>query len=135
LSLFFQTKEILLRLWEDIKNTTDEIITSLVTSIFMLYSNNEELRIKMICNYLGIQMSTLEYQIKKKIIKKYRVSGFKALVKSSDIIRKLIERTIFGETSSEVVEIRLGTAQEVYNRHNNVECYLRKTVSTSPLER
>lgn len=121
---FYRSKKILFSLWKIIQDTTDEILAGLITSISIICSNKEKIRPNHICKYLGINLSTLEYQVKEKIIKKYKISGFTSLIASSEIIKRLIFRTILTDDSPKIVEIHLGTAQKIFNKNDNIKYYL-----------
>ena len=89
---FHESKAILYKLWEYIKHTKDDVIVGVITSILTLCSFSNKITISQICKRLGIVMSTIQYQIKKNLIEKLKIGGFKSLVKSSHIIKRLIKK-------------------------------------------
>ncbi|TKJ21761.1 MAG: hypothetical protein CEE43_08715 [Promethearchaeota archaeon Loki_b32] len=56
---YFLSKKILYRLWQGIKNTTDNVVAGLISSISILCSYKEKVSVSSICNRLGIRMSTV----------------------------------------------------------------------------
>jgi len=113
MEFYFQAKKILTEMWNDIKNTTDLIITGFVSSISILCLDQEKITINIMCKHLGISMSTIQSQVKKRIFDRFKVSGFISLIKSSSILKKIMVRQgIIEEINS---EIRLGNAVQVFN--------------------
>ena len=133
MEFFYQSKKILYKLWESIKNTTDDVIAGLVCSISALCSYRENVSVNAICMRLGIKMSTIQAQVKRKIFERFRISGFVSLVKSSDILKKVMERLGLVDSgldqaeevgSSHIVEVKLGNAVQVFTHSDNTEFYL-----------
>lgn len=125
---------ILDKLWYTIKNTTDNVVAGLVSSISLLCNKIEKVSVSAICTRLSIRMSTIQAQVKKKIFKKFKVNGFISLIKSSNILVQIIEKLgliekreveeepeEFFETDDHV-EIVFGNV-EVFNSYNNSEYY------------
>lgn len=81
------------KLWERIKNTTDNVIAGLVSSISVLCSLDFKNKVKVssICDFLDIRMSTIQAQVKKNIFERFKVEGFVSLVKSSGLLAKIFE--------------------------------------------
>jgi len=90
IAFYYDAKKILLRLWEGIKLTTDNVIAGLVSSIAVLCHYRDQVTINAICNALNIQMSTIQSQVKRKLIERFNILGFKSLVKSTDLIKTTI---------------------------------------------
>ena len=82
---------ILTKFWSTIKNTTDEIIAGIVSSIVVLSTFRSDISINSICSLLGISMSTIQTQIKRLIVDICHMKGFTSLVKSADLISKLVK--------------------------------------------
>jgi len=125
-------KKILYRLWNGIKNTTDNAVAGLVSSISVLCSCKDKVSVSAICSRLGIRMSTVQVQVRKKIFKRFKVEGFISLIKSSDLLIKIMEKLGLlkdeGEAQEEVmtdghVEIVLGNVAKVFNNHDNCDYY------------
>jgi len=126
-------QNILDKLWNGIKDTTDNVVAGLVSSISMLCSYKGKVSISAICTHLGIMMSTVQAQVKKKIFERFRVKGFISLIKSSDILVKIMEKLgLIGENKIEIqeevatsgrVEIVIGNASEIFNENNNDDYY------------
>ena len=129
---YFLAKKILHKLWDGIKNTTDNAIAGLISSISALCSCKDKVSVSAICNRLGIRMSTVQAQVKKKIFERFKVNGFISLIKSSDMLVRIMEKLglLEGSESEETpevvsdghVEIVLGNATQVFNV-NNVDYY------------
>jgi transcription initiation factor TFIIIB Brf1 subunit/transcription initiation factor TFIIB len=134
MDFFHLARKILKKLWQGIKNTTDDALAGLVCSISLLCSQNEEVTVSAICNRLGIRMSTIQAQVKKKIINKFRVEGFISLIKSTDLLVQIMDKLgLLNEESlrpqeeeqesSDIVEIDVGNASRVFNAIDNVNYY------------
>ncbi|MFX1364518.1 MAG: hypothetical protein ACFFCE_19450 [Promethearchaeota archaeon] len=134
--LYFLSKKILYRLWQVIKNTTDDVIAGLVSSIAVLCTCKEKVSISSICNRLGIRMSTIQAQVKKNLFDRFKVKGFTTLVKSSKVLIIIMEKLdILKPQESELeenqkctpsegnVELVLGNAKEIFNVHNKKDYY------------
>ena len=99
----------------------------------MLCSYKGKVSISAICTHLGIMMSTVQAQVKKKIFERFRVKGFISLIKSSDILVKIMEKLgLIGENKIEIqeevatsgrVEMVIGNASEIFNENNNDDYY------------
>lgn len=130
---YFLSKKILYKLWQGIKNTTDDVIAGLVSSISVLCTCKEKVSISSICNTLGIRMSTIQAQVKKKIFQRFKISGFISLIKSSDLLIKIMNKLGLLEeqnlkTKKELKEpekedIILGNTSDVFNIHNALDSF------------
>jgi hypothetical protein len=130
---YYLAKKIFYRFWDSIKNTTDNVVAGLVSSITALCSCKEKVSISAICNRIGIRMSTVQAQVKKKIFEKLQVEGFVSLIKSSDVLVRVMKKLGLledigvdyeeEEEDSERVELVLGGVEEVFNSHDNLEYY------------
>jgi len=82
-------------------------------------------------------MSTIQSQVKRNVFGCFGVKGFTTLVKSSDILVRIMEKLGLLEAkglalrevrevvaSDEHVELVLGSATEIFNVHDNVDYYL-----------
>ncbi len=147
---YYQSKKILYKLWENIKNTSDNVIAGVVASISILCSFKEKITINSLCNMLGIKMSTIHFQIKKRIFERFNNSEFVSLVKSSEILKKIIKKldlfeiednidvdseNNLEESTLNVIIINLGNTIQVFNKNNPFEYYLYalKTINGYPL--
>ncbi len=134
---YYQSKKLLYKLWESIKNTKDDVIAGLVASISVLCGFKEKVSVSSICDKLGIKMSTIQSQVKKRIFERFQISGFVSLVKSSEILKKIIEKmgiikkekflvNIDNESSEiihNIVSVNLGNVIQVFNHYNNIDYY------------
>ncbi|MFX0083813.1 MAG: hypothetical protein ACFE94_18845 [Candidatus Hodarchaeota archaeon] len=131
---YFLSKKVLYRLWEGIKNTTDNVIAGLCASITTLCEYKEEVRISSICELLDIRMSTIQLQVKKRIFDRYRIPGFSTLVRSADLLEKFLvkigliedEEPEIGlvkeedvKEENDIIQVQLGDALQVFNPSND----------------
>ena len=126
-----QAKKILYKLWNDIKNTTDNVIAGLVSSISVLCSTTFRSKVKVstLCEHLEITMSTIQNQVKKKIFKRFKVDGFVSLVKSAGVLQQIFKNLGLLEANDkeileeDKVKIVFGNATEIFNQHGNIDYY------------
>ncbi|UCC20600.1 MAG: hypothetical protein JSV62_04750 [Promethearchaeota archaeon] len=137
MDFYHLAENILTKLWHFIKNTTDNALAGLVSSISLICNKIEGVSVSAVCTRLGIRMSTIQLQVKKKIVQKFRVEGFISLIKSSDLLIKIMEKlglldTIQLEsddqseelyTSNQHVELLLGNGPCVFNCHDELDYY------------
>ncbi len=126
---FYQSKKILNRFYDSIKNTKDDVIIGLVASITLLCSQENKVSISALCNRLDIKMSTIHRQVEKRVMQRFKVSGFKSLVKSADLLKKVMtklgvldplisdmdERFEDNIENDDIVQVSLGGAKPVFN--------------------
>lgn len=125
---YFLSKKVLYRLWDGIKNTTDNVIAGLCASITALCEYKEEIKINSICELLDIRMSTIQQQVKNRLFDHYQVEGFTTLVHSSEMIKSIMvelnviefeeEVVIEREEGEERIELEFGNAQQVFALEN-----------------
>jgi len=134
---FYQSKKILNRFYDNIKNTKDDVIIGLVSSITLLCSQKSAVSISALCNRLDVKMSTIHRQVEKRVMQRFKVTGFKSLVKSADLLKKvmtklgvldpsIIDINSEPELDSEpddLVQIVLGNAKQVFNSLNECNDY------------
>ena len=124
---YFLAKKVLYRLWEGIKNTTDNVIAGLCASITVLCEYKEDVKISSICELLNIRMSTIQLQVRKRIFERYGIPGFSTLVHSADLLKKFlvkigliedekaeIETVSDGETDG-IIQVHLGNVTPIFN--------------------
>ncbi|MFX0048639.1 MAG: hypothetical protein ACFE8G_10790 [Candidatus Hermodarchaeota archaeon] len=127
---FYQSKKILNRFYDIIKNTKDEVIVGLVTSITLLCSQSEEgVSISALCNRLDIKMSTIHRQVEKRVMQRFKVPGFKSLVKSAELLKQVMTKlgvldpsiieinanSELDPKTNDMVQVVLGSAKPVFN--------------------
>jgi len=129
---FYHTAEnVLEKFWEIIKNTKDDVIAGICTSIIALCETERDLKVNVICTHIGIQMSTIHRQIEQKIFERLRVEGFESLVRSSDLLRKIMVKLGVIEDNDElepqpvsVLRIKIGNAINIFNANKSIEYYI-----------
>jgi len=133
---YYQSNKILSRFYESVKNTKDDVIVGLVTSITLLCSQHEGVSVSALCERLGIKMSTIHRQVERRVIERFRVPGFRSLVKSAGLLKKVMTKLgvldpafvdIDGEfvdyedslvDGADIVQVVLGSATQVFNNLN-----------------
>ena len=133
---YYQSHKILSRFYESVKNTKDDVIVGLVTSITLLCSQSEGVSVSALCEKLGIKMSTIHRQVERRVIERFRVPGFRSLVKSAGLLKKVMTKLgvldlafvdVDGETGdyedllvdgADIVQVVLGSATQVFNNLN-----------------
>ena len=132
---YYQSRRILNRFYDSIKNTKDDVIVGLVTSITLLCSQKKEVSVCAICDRLGIKMSTIHRQVERRVIQRFNVPGFKTLVKSAELLKKVmqklgvldqgfvdpIEVSKNSLENDDIVQVVLGNASKVFNSLNGSE--------------
>jgi hypothetical protein len=126
---YYQSRRILNKFYDSIKNTKDDVIVGLVTSITLLCSQKKEVSVCAICDRLGIKMSTIHRQVERRVIQRFNVPGFKTLVKSAELLKKVMEKLGVLDQGSvdpievsnnslendDIVQVVLGNVRQVFN--------------------
>lgn len=134
MEFYYLCQKILYRLWQGIKNTTDDVVAGLVSSISLLCSCPEEssVSVSAICNKLSIRMSTIQTQVKKRIFERFKVKNFVSLIKSSDLLKVIMEKLGLIEIEnnemeeiieSERVDLIMGNATRIFNSRDCFNYY------------
>ncbi len=92
MEFYFRSKRLLDGLWGKINNTSDEVAAGVIASLSLLIQGSEVVTVSSICKKLGIMPSTVHSQVRKHLIAKYEVQGYKSLVKSRDVIKEVLEK-------------------------------------------
>ncbi len=99
---YYRSKKLMYKLWERIKNTKDDVIAGLIASIIALCWYKEEVSVNAICKKSGIMMSTIQWQLKNRILEPLKITGFESLVKSSDLLKeKFLQMGLIQEFSND----------------------------------
>ncbi len=119
--------------------TKDTVVAGLVSSIAALCSYKDKVTVSEICKELNVKMSTIQWQVKDRIFERLRIEGFSSLVKSSEMLVRVMVKlgVIEPEHDDEadanvklekgalnVVEVKLGNAVQTFNHYDNTEFYL-----------
>jgi hypothetical protein len=108
MAFYFQSKKILMKLWDSIKNTKDDVITGLVASILFLCAyqdkDKDQINVHLICKRLNIKMCTIQSQVKRRIFERFKVEGFTTLIKSTDLLKQVMDK--LGLIDSELLEAK-----------------------------
>ena len=73
MTFYLESKIILSKLWDGIKNTKDDVIAGLITSIVALCHYRDKITVNSICSFLNIRMSTIQSQVKERIFNHYYI--------------------------------------------------------------
>lgn len=90
MGFYYFSRRILNKIGELIKNTTDDVIAGVVTSIAVLCSNQDKISVNALCNTIGVRMSTVQFQVREKIFRPLKIKGFVSLVRCSDLLRTIM---------------------------------------------
>jgi len=138
---YYQSYKILSRFYESVKNTKDDVIVGLVTSITLLCSQPEGVSVSALCERLGIKMSTIHRQVERRVIERFRVPGFRSLVKSAGLLKKVMIKLgvldpafvdVDGDPvdyedslvdGADIVQVVLGNANQVFNSLNESKAF------------
>ncbi len=85
------SQDILKKIWPFIKNTKEEVIAGVVCILTMMIMDIDDLPYVKVCRKIGIEMSSVQYQVKNKIFRTLHIPGFISLKRSCNIIKKVIE--------------------------------------------
>ena len=134
MSFYYLSHGIMLKLWDNINNNTDDVIAGLCTSILTLCNYKDVISVSSICKLLNIKMSTVQFQVKKRIFERFKLPGFVSLVKSSKLLKGFMKKVgilaseqmnveIIQEEPSDsgenFVSIQLGNGHPIFNPHND----------------
>ncbi|MHA2183035.1 MAG: hypothetical protein ACXAAH_16580, partial [Promethearchaeota archaeon] len=61
-------------------------------SLTALCFSQDKIRISSICKLFNIRVSTIQFQVKQKILETFNIDGFVSLVKSSDILNNFLKK-------------------------------------------
>ncbi|MHA1803099.1 MAG: hypothetical protein ACTSU4_01035, partial [Promethearchaeota archaeon] len=93
MDFYHQAVALMYKLWNIIQNTKEDVIVGVTCSLIALTSAyREKISVSKICSHVGIQMSTVQSQVKKRIIERFKIPGFISLVKSANLIEKILKK-------------------------------------------
>ncbi len=117
-----------------------------IDSISALCSYKDKVNVNSICKRLGIKMSTIQSQVKRRIFERLRIAGFVSLVKSSDLLRRILVKmglmedayiipsvitptpvgplNVESALSPEIIQIPLGNAVNIFNGVDDIDYYI-----------
>lgn len=90
MNFYYTSKEILYKLWDILKITKDDVIAGVVMSITTLCLFERQILVSDICKKLGIRPSTIQFQVKNRIINRFKIKGFTSLVKSRALLKEIM---------------------------------------------
>ncbi len=90
---YHQAVALMYKLWDIIQNTKEDVIVGLACSLIALTPEyRKKITVSKICARIGIQMSTVQSQVKKRIIERFQIPGFSSLVKSANLIERILKK-------------------------------------------
>ncbi|MHA1689633.1 MAG: hypothetical protein ACTSUN_09910, partial [Promethearchaeota archaeon] len=93
MDFYHQAVALMYKLWDIIQNTKEDVIVGVACSLIALTPEyRKKVTVSKICTQLGIQMSTVQSQVKKRIIERFKIPGFSSLVKSAKLIEKILKK-------------------------------------------
>ncbi len=81
-------RKLLEKLWEILKDAKDTLIAGVIATLTALCIYSKNLKLSHIAHNLGLGSGTIQTKIKEKIIPHFKISGFKSLKHSADIIKE-----------------------------------------------
>jgi len=92
---FLEECEILLDVfWKELSSTTERVTAATAFCLTLIYVEDAPPPFKGICDEFGVEMSTVIYQIKYKLVKRHRVEGFTTLRQSLPLIKQFLLRNV-----------------------------------------
>ena len=95
MEFYRDTEDILEKLWKYISYSTDNVIAATIASITSYCYYKGELTVSEISVHLGIHGSSVSQVVKKKIVEKLKIKGYKRLSSSSHVLREFLEIHVF----------------------------------------
>ncbi|MGV9200726.1 MAG: hypothetical protein ACOC4M_18100, partial [Promethearchaeia archaeon] len=89
MDFYYHSVEFLRKFWNILRNTKDAVVAGVVMSLAALTLYQDQIHVSAICNELDISMGAVQNQVKNKLCKTFKVSGFTSLVKSTSLIHRL----------------------------------------------
>ena len=131
MDFYFLSKDILYRLWNVIKNTKEDVIAGVVSSVATLCKYRDLVSVNALCKQLNIRMSTIQFQVENRIFKPTRTKGFTTLVKSADLLGQIIEKLGIPLDDDETNEENLEKIEKANSETEKVEFESEKSFEPS----
>lgn len=80
--------------WKELSNTTERVTAATLFCLTLIYVEDAPPPFVGICNQFGVEMSTLIYQIKHKLIERHKVKGFTTLRQSISLIKQFLLKNV-----------------------------------------
>lgn len=80
--------------WKELSQTTERVTAATVFCLTLIYVEDAPPPFKGICDEFGVEMSTVIYQIKHKLIKRYGINGFTTLRQSLPLVKQFLLRNV-----------------------------------------
>jgi hypothetical protein len=94
-SEFLEESETLLDVfWKELSSTTERATAATVFCLTLIFVEDAPPPFKGICDEFGVEMSTVIYQIKHKLIKRHRVEGFTTLRQSLPLVKQFLLKNV-----------------------------------------
>jgi len=92
MEFYHATKDLLKKLWNYISNTKDTVVVGVICSIVALCHYKDKINVSNICETLNIRMSTIQSQIRQKIVEPFQIFGFQKLVRDSRLLNIVLDK-------------------------------------------
>ena len=80
--------------WKELSHTTERVTAATVFCLTLIYVEDAPPPFVGICNQFGVEMSTIIYQIKHKLIERHRVKGFTTLRQSISTVKQFLLKNV-----------------------------------------
>lgn len=97
------SNNILRKVYGYIKNTKDDVIAGVVCALSLISFENYAISVSKLCDFVGIKMSTVNYQVKQKLFNNLNIEGFTSLIKSSFMVKDLMLNVILAVERTNII--------------------------------
>lgn len=80
--------------WKELSSTTERATAATVFCLTLIYVEDAPPAFKGICDEFGVELSTVIYQIKYKLVKRHKVEGFTTLRQSLPLLKQFLMRNV-----------------------------------------
>ena len=80
--------------WKELSHTTERVTAGTVFCLTLVYVEDAPPPFKGICDEFGVEMSAIIYQIKHKLMERYRIEGFTTLRQSLSCVKQFLLRNV-----------------------------------------
>lgn len=91
---FYHTSAHLLPKFRSLLKAKNDVIAATLSTLAKFALQKESISVNRIASFFQIEMSSIQYQIKKNIVNKYEIQGFTSLVRSKEILSAFLNQRI-----------------------------------------
>lgn len=130
MEFYHKANDLMKHLFIIVNSTKDDVMAGLACSMIALNSEYRDIiKVNEICTEIGIEMSTIQGQIKRNLIEKYNISGFTSLVQSADLLEKIVKKLTGIKASPEEEKAIVHGEKKL---KNNVLKIIKKVIQVKP---